>query len=269
MSFFHNEFPHTRTYDGDLGYLIKRYRELSDLYDGIEERLKALEDEISGIPAYIQKLVNEIIQAQMKPIREEIEKFDLRIAVMEGKVAQAEKQVEYLTEQVLTLYKMFSEITAFVESYVDIKVDMMYEELRKIVENWAKDIPPVRCPVDGNMEGINTALEHIYRAVGLGITAGQYRELQLTADEYRKKKLTAIAYANRAYFVFFDTLFCSMISPFTGQRTKIADVVRKLAEFHQKGLTAQEYKDLMLTAQEYLDEAVTAYKYVWNSPWRG
>lgn len=38
MGYF-NEFPHTRGYDGDLGYLIKMYKILMDFYENINEIL--------------------------------------------------------------------------------------------------------------------------------------------------------------------------------------------------------------------------------------
>ena len=41
MGYF-NEFPHTRGYDGDLGYLIKMYKKLVAEYASIEEQYEAL-----------------------------------------------------------------------------------------------------------------------------------------------------------------------------------------------------------------------------------
>lgn len=41
MGYF-NEFPHTRNYDGDLGYLIKMYKKLVAEYASIEEQYKVL-----------------------------------------------------------------------------------------------------------------------------------------------------------------------------------------------------------------------------------
>lgn len=38
MGYF-NEFPHTRGYDGDLGYLIKMFKVLKDFYENINDIL--------------------------------------------------------------------------------------------------------------------------------------------------------------------------------------------------------------------------------------
>lgn len=39
MGYF-NEFPHTKGYDGDLGYLIKMYKELTEYCKNIENVLR-------------------------------------------------------------------------------------------------------------------------------------------------------------------------------------------------------------------------------------
>lgn len=43
MAFF-NEFPHTRTYDSDLAWLIRRMKEVLSRMDTLENRMKALEE---------------------------------------------------------------------------------------------------------------------------------------------------------------------------------------------------------------------------------
>ena len=48
MGYF-NEFPHTRGYDGDLGYLIKMYKVLMDFYENINDILtNNIEDILNG-----------------------------------------------------------------------------------------------------------------------------------------------------------------------------------------------------------------------------
>lgn len=45
MGYF-NEFPHTRGYDGDLGWLIKTYKELLEYYNNINNILTDRIEEI-------------------------------------------------------------------------------------------------------------------------------------------------------------------------------------------------------------------------------
>ena len=54
-----------------------------------------------------------------------------------------------------------------------------------------------------------------------------------------------------------------MVSPFTGQYTKVKNVVMDLAHFHMDGLSAKEYDDLELEAEEYDDKLITAFDYDW------
>lgn len=57
MAYF-NEFPHTRTYDGDLGWLIKMYKDLLSFYSDIDNILnnnleKILQDYLESGKLYI------------------------------------------------------------------------------------------------------------------------------------------------------------------------------------------------------------------------
>lgn len=50
MAFF-NEFPFTRTYDSDLGWLIRRVKEIVGSYDSIEEKVNAVYQFMEDIEA--------------------------------------------------------------------------------------------------------------------------------------------------------------------------------------------------------------------------
>ena len=78
MAFF--EFPHTRTYNSDLGWLIKDYGTLAesiatleDCCQDVQTRLKALEDIMSQLqsgklPAQIQNAINNYLSLNLKNI---------------------------------------------------------------------------------------------------------------------------------------------------------------------------------------------------------
>lgn len=63
MAFF-NEFPHTRTYDSDLAWLIKRMKEILSRMDSLEDRMKALEDLVTDFinSANIPQLIKDELQ---------------------------------------------------------------------------------------------------------------------------------------------------------------------------------------------------------------
>ena len=78
MAFF--EFPHTRSYDSDLGWLIKDYGSLSESIQTLENccadvqaRLEALEDimaqlESGKLPQKIQNAINKYLALNLKDI---------------------------------------------------------------------------------------------------------------------------------------------------------------------------------------------------------
>ena len=56
MSYF--EFPHTRTYDSDLGWLIKTVKKLCELVDGLEEWQTEHEEEYEQLKALYDAIVS-------------------------------------------------------------------------------------------------------------------------------------------------------------------------------------------------------------------
>lgn len=59
MAYF-NEFPHTRGYDGDLGYLIKMYKELIAQYETLNEYYDNLTNVIQTV---VQTTINELLNS--------------------------------------------------------------------------------------------------------------------------------------------------------------------------------------------------------------
>lgn len=59
MGYF-NEFPHTRGYDGDLGYLIKMYKELITQYQTLNEYYENLSIVIQSV---VQTTINELLES--------------------------------------------------------------------------------------------------------------------------------------------------------------------------------------------------------------
>ena len=61
MSFF--EFPHTRTYDSDLGWLIKTVKDLTDLVNGLEDWKTEFQEAYDELMA----IYNQIISGTFPP----------------------------------------------------------------------------------------------------------------------------------------------------------------------------------------------------------
>ena len=58
MAYF--EFPHTRTYEGDLGYLLKKMKELSDITAYLQEEFAKI---VVLTEAQIEAMINAAIAA--------------------------------------------------------------------------------------------------------------------------------------------------------------------------------------------------------------
>ena len=68
MGYFN--FPHTRSYDDDLGFLIKRYNQIKDLeektIEDIEELQKRVDDLFNYIDENIKEITEEVTKEQLQ-----------------------------------------------------------------------------------------------------------------------------------------------------------------------------------------------------------
>lgn len=64
MSFF--EFPHTRTYDSDLGWLIKDYKTLDELIAAIKEWIRTTQPTIDDLNALYNAIMSGNLPEGMK-----------------------------------------------------------------------------------------------------------------------------------------------------------------------------------------------------------
>ena len=252
---FLRDFPGTDNYQGDLGWIICKIKEFQNLADTIEELQAALD----ALPESIRKEVEAQLQPIIANINTALEGFGNRIESAEDAVAEMKNVLSNLITWVSELYR-------FIENYTDLIGQKVFTELKAYIDAWSKDLPPVVCPVDGNLEPISIALEHLFEFYNRGISAAKYDSLQITAQEYDDFKITARDYDAFGNEYFENIYACMMISPFTGEMEHISIVVNKLADFHKKGITAQEYDALNKTAQDYDDAEISAYSYDWNKP---
>ena len=62
MSYLY-DFPHTRKYDDDLGFLIEYYNEVKDAYDGTWARINELADYLE---THLPELVSDYLDTALK-----------------------------------------------------------------------------------------------------------------------------------------------------------------------------------------------------------
>lgn len=256
MSFM-NDFPHTHEYEQDLGWLLRNMQDLLDKYDDIYTIVQKLQTALATLPAQIRAEVEEQLADAMEDVNATLSTFDIRIENLENSLNTLDKEVDNLFRAVTDVYN-------FIEKYTDMIGEDVYNRLLEYLKTFVNDWPPVICPVDNNTEGINTALQHLYNFYNQGLTAQKYDNMELTAQEYDEKRITAGEYDAFGYRSFYERLYATMISPFTGQIDLIKNVVDRLADFHKLGITAAKYDALNLTAGTYDERNYTAYYYDWS-----
>lgn len=63
MSYLY-DFPHTRKYDDDLGFLIEYYKEVKEAYDGTWDRINELADYLeTHLPELASEYLDEALKA--------------------------------------------------------------------------------------------------------------------------------------------------------------------------------------------------------------
>lgn len=182
MAYF--EFPHTRTYEGDLGWVIKKLTEVSEVTKYLAEEF-----------AKIQILTEEHIQAMI----------DAAIAANNIKLAQ---QLQELKAQITAEYVGY--VTAQVNAlttYID-NQDVYYNGLAQGYANTAEansksytdsqvlNYTMMINPITGVYEDVRNVVDDIvsYFHTQDSLTASEYDLLDMTAAYYDGKQLSAYDY---------------------------------------------------------------------------
>ena len=253
-------------------------------------RLQAVENEIDTFEARVQAEFDRLAQEQAQAFAEQTAKLDLAIQQMKDEVneeivklrrdvadAIADFQTQFnqlkasveaeitqlrilINQEIVRLNETLEVNNQYIRQYVEDRLDQFINDFPNMI-----NLVPVYNPVRGTMTSLQQAINDLYDVARVyGLTAEQYDSLGLTAQEYDNYELTAMEYDQFGYIKLgYPDENWYMISPFTGQYTKVKNVVMDLAHFHMDGLTAEEYDLLELEAEEYDDKLITAFDYDW------
>jgi len=182
MAYF--EFPHTRTYEGDLGWIIKNLSEVAAI-------TKHLEEEFAKIVILTQEQIQSMIDA----------------AIADNNLVIAQQLID-LKNQITTEYKGY--VTAQINTltiYID-NQDSYYNGLAQsyaaTAETNAKNYTDSQVlnytmmvnPITGEYEDVRNVVEDVvqYFHTENALTASEYDALDLTASAYDAYDLTAYDY---------------------------------------------------------------------------
>lgn len=267
-------------------------KELTSVINQINEIQKDLEDDINKLKTDTENQINELtedtereISQLKKDVTEDIENL----------TASVNSQINNLSQELINVYKIIKNF----ENSIDQELKAEFEKLEKQIENMISNISGwyllVLNPVTGKNSNLNTALKDMKESysVDQGLTALEYRHLQLTALEYRKLQLTAFQYRYMAKRIFFKELYLQPVydeierfekqveneldqieklindnviiyDPWTGEKNSIRNILYKLVSFHKSAPTAQEYDNKHYTAEQYDALKLTAFTYDWT-----
>lgn len=278
MSFF--EFPHTRTYDSDLGWLIKTMKEIESEvntlvswmnthkgeYKDLEKRVHYLEIKLSSFEREMelrfQDLKTELNEEIYTQIQIALSEINRLLGDMSSQITSLRSD---LSRAILNLDSLMAANDEYIKEYIESRLQVFIDNI--------PDLTTIHVfnPVRGEDTDIQTAINDLYE-IGRSeaLTAEEYDSLGLTADEYDALDLTALEYDMYGLYLieragYIKNPFHYMSSPFTGEYVPLEVVISELAALHKDdALTASEYDTLDLDADYYDALDLSAYDYDWH-----
>ena len=182
MAYF--EFPHTREYDGDLGWIIKNLTEVAQITKYLEEEFAKI---VVLTQAQIQAMIDASIAANNLVIAQELVDLKNQITI---------EYKGYVTAQINTL-------TVYIDNQ-DVYYDGLAKGYANSAENAAKSYTDSQVlsytmminPITGQYEDVRNVVNDIvsYFHTENALTAGEYDAFDLTASYYDAQDLTAYDY---------------------------------------------------------------------------
>lgn len=268
MSFF-TDFPHTRGYDGDLGWLIEEYKRLHKLYLELEKRTKELEDLYETIPDEINKAV----QAGLKTIEDALARFRVEMDAVKADVnAKIAQQQKLFNEMLQEFERLKAELLATYSSIFSIvngkMLDMEVWVLGKL-EQFSNSYPWYVDPSDGLTEPVQTILNHMWNMLSHGLNVAELEGMNINVAELESWKINVkeLELWGRDLHWFDYWKNNMMISPFTGQLTDVREVVQMLANLHMDGVMVGTVEAQGFDVQALEDKNFNVYDVSWTRKW--
>ena len=182
MAYF--EFPHTRTYEGDLGWIIKKMGEVSEATAYLMEEFAKIEILTED---QIQKMIDEAIAANNIKLAQDLQNLKAQITA---------EYIGYVTAQInaLTIYIDNQDI-----HYNDLATgyaSTAEANAKTYTDNQVMNYTMMVNPITGEYEDVRNVVDDIvsYFHTQDSLTASEYDLLDMTAAYYDGKQLSAYDY---------------------------------------------------------------------------
>lgn len=279
MSFF-NDIPHTRQYDGDLGWLIEAYRKLLKQYQELQERVTTLEELYETIPDRIQAAIQEGLDKIEAALQKFQHDMDEAMADFRAEMAQTKAEIDAaIAAQQAEFDRMKAEFEALtaqlLETYQDIyrlvngkMLDMEIWVLGKL-EQFSNSYPWYRDPSDGKTEPMQTILDHIWNRLSRGLNVWELECMHINVAELESWQINVweLEEYGKDLHWFDRWKNWMMLSPFTGQLAPIAEVVQMLANLHMDGVLVGTVEAQAFNVQELENKNFNVYDVSWKRGW--
>lgn len=263
MAFTTYEFPYTRSYDGDLGFLIKQYNELIAEYKSLVADIEYVKEFAKTLDERVAAAIKVAMDKFTAQVNATLAKYDARIKATEKRVDEFQTILDGFERELYEMRKLILALENELREYTDFKCEVTFQRCKRLIDNWAKELPPVIDPTDGKVENINVALQHIYNFSTSGISALEFDGLFITAQMIDNKNITAKELDTKGKEILATDGKIYMLSPFTGTMDLIENVVNSLAALHMQGITANVFDGKDLTAEAFDAMEITAYNFDW------
>lgn len=182
MSYF--EFPHTRTYEGDLGWIIKNLTEVAAI-------TKYLEEEFAKIVVLTEDQINIMIQSA-------IANNNVKIAndLQALKVQITSEYTAYVQGQINTLTAYIDNQDVYFDTLAQSYANNALVQSKAYTDNKILNYTMMINPITGEYEDVRNVVDDIvqYFHTENALTASEYDALDLTASDYEAYDLTAYDY---------------------------------------------------------------------------
>lgn len=182
MAYF--EFPHTRTYEGDLGYLLKKMEQVS-------KDTEYLMDEFSKIVVLtqeeIQRMINASIEANNLILAQELQELKDQITL---------EYKGYVTAQINALTVYIDNQDVFYDEKAQDYASTALADAKDYTDSQVLSYNMMVNPITGEYEDVRNVVDDIvyYFHTNDTLTAAEYDALDLTATAYDAYDITAYDY---------------------------------------------------------------------------
>ena len=182
MAYF--EFPHTRTYEGDLGYLLKKLQEVSNdtayLMEEFSKIIVVTQDEI-------QRMIDRAIAANNIILAQQLQALKDQITI---------EYKGYVTAQINSLTTYINNQDVYYDQLAQNYASTALADAKQYTDDQVITYTMMINPITGEYEDVRNVVEDIvtYFHTADSLTASEYDTLDLTASYYDGKQLSAYDY---------------------------------------------------------------------------